>query len=72
MQKVIFGVSWDQFLMGAVLLLVLFVGFFHLDTIIGTPRSRGGQPRPPSGQDRQGRPFYSDPDGKPWKRRRRR
>jgi hypothetical protein len=70
MQNVILAVGWNKIALGALLLLVLFIAFFKLDTLIGAPRRRGGPERPASGRDRQGRPFYSDPDGKPWKRRR--
>jgi len=70
MHNAILGVGWDKFALGALLLMVLFIGFFKLDTLIGAPRRRSGPERPPSGKDRQGRSFYSDPDGRPWKRRR--
>lgn len=67
MHTLFLGVGSDKIVMGTILLLVLFIGFFRLDTLIGAPRRRSGAQKPASGQDRQGRAFYSDPDGKPWK-----
>jgi hypothetical protein len=64
------GIDWHKYALPAALLLVLFVCFFKLDTIIGAPKRRSGPQRPASGRDQHGRSFYSDPDGKPWKRRR--
>lgn len=65
------GIDWHKYAIPAALLFVLFIGFFKLDTLIGAPRKKTGPNRPASGHDRHGRAFYSDPDGKPWKHRRR-
>lgn len=64
------AIDWHKYALPAALLLVLFVCFFKLDTIIGAPKRKPRQERPATGRDQHGRPFYSDPDGKPWKRRR--
>lgn len=63
------GPNADQYMIGAALLVVLFLGFFKLDALIGAPRNSGPR-RAASGRDRRGRPIYSDPDGRPWKHRR--
>ena len=70
MQNAILDIGWDKFALGVLLMMALLIGFFKLDTLIGAPKKRRGSERPPSGKDRQGRSFYSDPDGRPWKRRR--
>ncbi|MGA2673495.1 MAG: hypothetical protein ABSE99_09710 [Terracidiphilus sp.] len=57
----------DTLLIAIPFIALLFIGLFRLDEVIFKSRkaSKGGRPRrPPSGVDQNGRPIFSDPDGK--------
>jgi hypothetical protein len=71
MHDAILKPGWETVLAAVVFIGLLFLGFFRLDAVLGAPKKSGAPGRPPSGQDEDGRSEYSDPDGRPWKKRRR-
>jgi hypothetical protein len=48
-------------------LVMLAVGFFHLDEMVATPKNRRSPRRPAIGLDSDGSPILSDPDGRRWR-----
>ena len=62
--------NWDTLLVAIPFLIVLAVGFFHLDEVLATPKSRlAQQRRPVRGIDENGMQILCDPDGRRWKPR---
>ena len=58
--------GWETFLLAAPFLGMVLVGIFRLDEIAANPKRHHG-PRPRLiGNDENGRPLLSDPDGRPW------
>jgi hypothetical protein len=49
---------------------LLFLAVFGLDAKIGAPAKHGQKRVPSSGQDEDGVGYYTDPDGRRWKERR--
>ena len=62
----------DGFLVAAPLVFLLFVGFFRLDELFGSARKVSERPRFGGGQDENGEPLLTDPDGRPVPPRRQR
>jgi hypothetical protein len=58
--------AWDTALYSVPLLVTLFLGFFRLDELISTPRQRTVSRPRLTGNDKNGEPLLSDPDGRPW------
>jgi hypothetical protein len=59
--------GWDTALVGVPFLIMLAVGFFHLDEMVATPKKRKQQNRrPATGVDNDGLPILTDPDGRRW------
>jgi len=59
--------GWDTVLVAVPFLIMLAVGFFHLDEVIYAPKSRSTHRRPPAGVDQDGLPILCDPDGRRWR-----
>jgi hypothetical protein len=47
----------------------MLLALFRVD-FSGASKKAGGPPRPASGMDKDGSAYYTDPDGKRWKERR--
>jgi len=62
--------GWETALVAIPFIGVLFLAVFGLDAVIGKSKKKGEHRRPASGQDQNGAGYYSDPDGKRWKERR--
>jgi hypothetical protein len=62
----------DAFLVAAPLVLLLFIGVFRLDEVFGEARKAPKTRRFGGGQDEDGEPILSDPDGTPVLPRRQR
>jgi len=58
--------GWDTALVAVPFLIMLAVGFFHLDEVIYAPKKRAQHRRPASGTDADGLPILCDPDGRRW------
>ena len=58
--------GWDTALVAVPFIIMLAVGFFHLDEVIYTPKSRSKKRRVPAGIDSDGSPILCDPDGRRW------
>jgi len=58
--------GWDTALVAVPFLIMLAVGFFHLDEVIYAPKKRSAHRRPPAGVDTDGSPILCDPDGRRW------
>lgn len=52
-------------LVAAPFLALLLAGFFRLDALLSAPRCNRPT-APATGFDRDGRIFFTDPDGRPW------
>ena len=60
--------GWDTALVAVPFLVMLAVGFFHLDEMVATPKNRKPRNRrPAAGVDHDGTPILSDPDGRRWR-----
>ena len=62
--------GWETALVAIPFIGLLFIIVFRLDTLIGASKKTGKPRRPASGTDRDGVGYYSDPDGRQWKERR--
>jgi hypothetical protein len=59
--------GWDTALVAVPFLIMLAVGFFHLDEVIYAPKKRSAHRRPPAGVDADGSQILCDPDGRRWR-----
>jgi len=60
--------GWDTALVAVPFLVMLAVGFFHLDEMVAAPKQRNlRNRRPATGVDNDGSPILSDPDGRRWR-----
>jgi len=67
MQDAALHSGWDTALVAVPFLIMLAVGFFHLDEVIYAPKKRMQERRPASGTDPDGVPILCDPDGRRWR-----
>ena len=63
--------GWETALVAVPFIGLLFLAVFGMDAVIGSSKRTGKQRRPASRRDEDGMGFYSDPDGRRWKERRR-
>ena len=59
--------GWDTALVAVPFIIMLAVGFFHLDELFYTPKKRTLKRRTPVGIDSDGSPILCDPDGRRWR-----
>jgi len=65
-----FSEGWDVYLFGIPLIALLFFGYFRLDeTFTMRKRVPTPVPGPRPVVDRDGEPMCTDPDGRPWEKR---
>jgi len=65
METPILNPGWNTFLAGLPFIVLLVAGFFRLDTLL-VARHRKHPARPSLGFDRDGKMYFTDPDGRPW------
>jgi hypothetical protein len=62
--------GWETALVAIPFIGLLFFAVFGLDAVIGRSKKKDRRRRPASGQDEDGMGYYTDPDGRRWKERR--
>jgi hypothetical protein len=62
--------GWDTVMLAVPILALLAMVMFGLDELCASPRKREGKSRSFCGVDGRGRAVLSDPDGRPWRKKR--
>lgn len=62
--------GWKLIAVAALAVVGMLIGIFRLDELIARRDSGARPPKRPMGHDASGRTMFSDPDGRPWKRKR--
>ena len=72
MHEIVLKPGWETILFAVLAIGILVVGLFRLDFLFSPSKRRSRTGRPVSGVDRDGHPLMTDPDGRPWRRKKRR
>jgi hypothetical protein len=70
MHDTLLNPGWDTALVGIAFIGLLLLALFHVDLGSGASKKAGERRRPASGLDEEGAAYYTDPDGRRWKDRR--
>lgn len=72
MYEAILKTGWDALLFAVPCVAILLLGFLRLDGVVAVPKRSAGHRRAVCGEDEDGQPIMSDPDGRRWNRTRHR
>jgi hypothetical protein len=61
--------DWDTLLVSIPFIFIMLAGIFRIDELLAAPKRKTARRRPECGFDEHGKPYLSDPDGRPWKQK---